>query len=637
MLTAIRKHTKSWIAKILAGLLVASFAVWGVNDMVSIATSTSSTVFKVGNTEVEIPDVENEVRREINRLRPVLGSQFGIEQARALGVIESVLQRQINDMALLLAAQGLGVAISDELVRQEIRKNPAFQSLGSFDRQRFQQVLYNNRLTENGFIALTRRQMGRDQLLSSFSAVTAPKMLVESVYRHRQEKRIAETINISDQAQAGIPEPDRATLEKYHKANAARFTAPEYRSLAVIRLEAAELAKEISVTDKELREIYEAREEDFTTQETRQVLQMIVADEITAKRARKRLSQGQKFADVAKEVANMDADTIDLGRVTRTGLPFPELAEAAFSLKEGEFSAPLKSPLGWHLFQVTGIEQGGTKSFKKVQGDLRKAVALEKAIDGLFELANRLEDFLGGGATLEEAASQLNLSVVKIAAVDKNGLDQSGRRIETLPGGNFLNVAFGTGEGEDSALTETGSDGYFVLKVDGITPPALKPLDSIKAKVTKAWKAESRAEKSKESAEAVVAKLNSGTSFDVIAGEMRLSFKTSPAITRQPENNDSGLPQALTAKIFTIKPGKAVMARSVNGYTVARLKKIIPAEPIKDQEGVKSLSGQIGDSLEVDLFTQLAAAFRNQFGVTVNRQTVNSLFAGRGSGRRPAR
>ena len=139
MLTTIRKHTKSWIVKILAGLLVASFMVWGVNDMVSIATSTSSTVFKVGNTKVEIPDVENEVRREINRLRAVLGRQFDIEQARALGVIEAVLQRQINDMALLLAAQGLGVAISDELVRQEIRKNPAFQSLGSFDRQRFRE------------------------------------------------------------------------------------------------------------------------------------------------------------------------------------------------------------------------------------------------------------------------------------------------------------------------------------------------------------------------------------------------------------------------------------------------------------------------------------------------------------------
>jgi peptidyl-prolyl cis-trans isomerase D len=637
MLSAIRKHTQSFIVKILAGLLIASFSIWGVGDMVNLATSTSSTVFEVGNTKVEISEVESEVRREINRLGSLLGSQLDIEEARALGIVESVLQRQINDTALLLAAQELGVAISDDMVRKNIRINPAFHSLGSFDRQRFQQVLNTHQLTENGFIAQTRQQMSRNQLLSSFAAVTAPKVLVDSIYRYRREKRIAETVYISDQDQTGIPEPDRGTLEKYHKDNAARFTAPEYRALTVIRLEAAELATEISVTDNDLRETYEAREDDFTTQETRRVRQIIVADKTTAEQARKSLSQGRDFAAVAKEVAKMDADTTDLGRMTRQGLPFPELVEAVFSLQDGGISKPLKSPLGWHLFRVTEIEQGGTKSFEEVQGDLRKAVALEKAIDGLFDLANRLEDFLGGGATLEEAANQLNLRVVKIAAVDKSGLERSGSRAKTLPGGNFLDIAFATAEGEDSLLTETGSDGYFVLRVDGITPPVLKPLDSIKTEVTEAWKAERRDEKSKESAKSVVARVNGGTSFDVIASEMRLSFKTSPAITRRPEKNDSGLPQALITKIFTVKPEKAVMARSGAGYTVARLKKIIPADPAKDQDGVKSLSRQIGTSLEVDLLVQLAVVFRDQFGVNVNRQTVNSLFTGTGSGRRPTR
>ena len=636
MLTLIRKHSKSWLVKILAGLLVASFAVWGVGDMFNIAISTSSTVFEIGDTEVEIRDMEDDIRREINRLRPILGNQFSFDEARSLGVIESVLQRRINDTALLLAARGLGVSISDDLVRNEIRNTPAFQSLGNFDRMRFSQVLNRNLLSEAGYIAMVRQQMGRKQLLDSFSAKAVPKILVNSLYRHRQEKRIADTVYISDLAQVGIPEPDTSTLEKFHKDNAVHFTAPEYRSLTVIRLEASEMAAELSVTEEELKQDYEAREDEFTTPETRQVLQMVFSDEKEAKKAQASLAAGKDFAAVAKDVAKMDASTIDLGKVTRPGLPFPELGDAVFALKTGENSHPIKSPLGWHVFKVTGMEQGGTRTLAEVRDELRKALALEKAIDGLFDLANKLEDALGSGSTLEEAAAQMNIKITKIDAVDKKGFDPSGRKIETLPGGDFMNIAFSTDEGSDSPLSETGSDGYFALRVDGVTPSVLRPLDSIKAAIIQAWKFEKRAEASKKLADVIVDRVNKGTGLNVIAKEMGLEVKTSPALTRGQQNDDSGLPQPLIARVFNVKPGKAALARSTAGFAVAQVKKIVPADPAKDQQGVKSLTSQMGDSLEADIMTQLADAFRNRFGVNINRQAVDSLFSGVGSSRRPA-
>ena len=51
MLTAIRTHTKSLVVKILAGLLVVSFAVWGIEDMFTLATSSASPIFEVGSLE----------------------------------------------------------------------------------------------------------------------------------------------------------------------------------------------------------------------------------------------------------------------------------------------------------------------------------------------------------------------------------------------------------------------------------------------------------------------------------------------------------------------------------------------------------------------------------------------------------
>jgi peptidyl-prolyl cis-trans isomerase D len=451
-------------------------------------------------------------------------------------------------------------------------------------------------------------------------------MLVDSVYRHRQEKRVAETIIVSDSAQQNIPEPDQTTLVSYHKDTASRFTAPEYRALSFIRLDAADLAGEISVTDSEVKEAYEARVDEFSTPETRNVKQMIVAEEADALRASKALFQGQDFATVAKEIAKMDAAAIDLGRVGRADLPFPELTDAVFALKSGESSAPQKSPLGWHVFSVDGIEEGGTKSFDEVKDRLKKDIALEKAVDSLFELANKMEDSLGGGAALEETASQLNLKVVKFDAVDRRGNGKNNKPITSLPGGDFIGIAFSTEEGAESPLSETGSDGYFVLRVDGITAPLLKPLNTIKAEVIQAWKDKKRAEKSKQTATSIVARVNSGALLKAIATKMGLEIKVSPVLTRQPGKDSGGLPQPLIEKIFSISKGEATMARSGSGYAVASLKDITAANPAADKNGLDKVSDQIGQSLKEDILAQLAGGLRNRYGVTVNRQAIDGLF-----------
>ena len=638
MLTAIRTHTKSLVVKILAGLLVVSFAVWGIEDMFTLATSSASPIFEVGSLEGDEDVIRDEVRRQIRRLRPMFGNQFTVDQAKALGIVESVVQRQIDDTALRLASQGMGIEISDDLVSKEIRNTPDFQAFGSFDRARFQRALNENSMTEARYIAAIRGELSNNQLLDSFTSKTAPKMLVDSVYRHRQEKRIAETIVVSDSTQQKISEPDQPTLIGYHKDKASFFTAPEYRALSVVRLDAADLAGEILVANNEVKEAYEARVDEFTTPETRNVKQMIVAGEADAKRASEALSQGRDFAAVAMEIAKMDATAIDLGRVGRADMPLPELTDAVFALKSGESSAPQKSPLGWHVFSVNGIQLGGTKTFDGVKDRLTKDIAMEKAIDSLFELANKLEDSLGGGATLEETASQLNLKVVKFDAVDRSGKGKDSKPISNLPGGDFIGIAFSTEEGAESPLSETGNDGYFVLRVDGITAPVLKPLDTIKAEVIQAWKDEKRAEKSKQAATAIVARVNSGTLLNAIASEMGLEIMTSPALTRQPGKNSGGLPQPLVDKIFSLSKGEAAMARSGLGYAVGRLKEVTTAVPAADKEGLDKISDQLGLALQEDIFTQLAGGLRDRYGVTVNRQAIDGLFlSGVGGSRRPGR
>jgi peptidyl-prolyl cis-trans isomerase SurA len=70
--------------------------------------------------------------------------------------------------------------------------------------------------------------------------------------------------------------------------------------------------------------------------------------------ARRRITSGEKFAKVAAEVSEDPGSARsggDLGFFTRGSMD-PSLEQAAFGLKTGELSAPIRTPFGWHLVEV---------------------------------------------------------------------------------------------------------------------------------------------------------------------------------------------------------------------------------------------------------------------------------------------
>ncbi|MBO0993613.1 peptidylprolyl isomerase [Bacillus sp. SD088] len=131
--------------------------------------------------------------------------------------------------------------------------------------------------------------------------------------------------------------------------------------------------KDIEVTDDELQEYYDQKEPDID------VRHIIVEDEKTAKEAKKKLDDGEDFADVAKEYST-DATAEnggDLGTLSRED---PQMDEdfkvAAFDLKEGEVSAPIETQFGWHLIEVT--KKPEKEEFDKVKDEYMQELKLAK-------------------------------------------------------------------------------------------------------------------------------------------------------------------------------------------------------------------------------------------------------------------
>lgn len=627
MLNALRRSAGSWLAKLLFILLVISFAAWGIGDY--LGPSTDTTVARVGDSEISEREFTNEFNRQLEQLRQRFGGRLDRETAIGLGLADQVLSRLVSRQLVALEAEELGIRIGDDLVRRVILEEEAFHdATGRFDRQRFEQVLFTNGLTEDGYVERLRNELSRGEVIDAVVAgAVAPDRLAESIYRHRQEERVAEILYLPLTNVETVPEPDDQALATFYEENSDRFERPEFRRVTAIILSPREIAKDIPVPQERIREAYEARIAQFEVPEQRRVTQLLFATdaEEKARAAAERLSTGAAFEDVAEEAVAAGAEMTDIGQVTRGEL-FPAVVEeAAFGLEGPGTTDPVKSPLGWHILRVEEVLPGSTKPLDEVAPQIRQEIALELAVEDLYELGNQVQDALAAGSSLEEAAESLNLPLLQIEAVSRQGLAPDGSRVSGIPEGGFLNEAFFLSEGDESLLEETPDGGYYVLRVDEVMPPAVPPLEEIRDEVAMAWRGEKLAELAEQAARGVASDIEGGATFETVAAETGLEHRTSSPFTRDTNRPGDWLPIGLVGPLFSATPEEVVVQRGGEGFYIARVTEVRDADPSSAREAVDEIRAQLQDAIRADLETQYIQALQNRHGVEVRQEALRRL------------
>ena len=193
MLRGIRTASSGWLGKTIMatvmGVLIFSFAIWGVADV--FKGFGQSTVASVGKSEISI----DRFRQLYNDRVQMLGRQFGrplsSQQARAFGLDEQVLRQWVREALLDEQARRMGLGQSDAEVLKLIQAEPAFAGVtGKFDAQRFAQTIRQLGYTEQRFVAEQRRLSMRKQIESTVgSGIEPPKALLDALQRYRDEQR----------------------------------------------------------------------------------------------------------------------------------------------------------------------------------------------------------------------------------------------------------------------------------------------------------------------------------------------------------------------------------------------------------------------------------------------------------------
>jgi len=632
MLNSLRKSAGTWVVKVFLGILVLSFAVWGIGDIFRVQPDTA--VATVGDMEISQQEFLSEFNNELRRLQATFGPSFDQEQARAIGLTDSALQRLTQRALYDLEVNRLGLTMSDEDVVAAIRTNPAFiGELGTFDRFRFEQALNQAGFSEDRFVAATRTDGARNQLLGVVaSGVSSPRLLVDAIFRYQQESRVFEIVTVSNEAQGNVDAPDEVALREYYDGHNDQYMAPEYRALTFVILRPEDLVEEVLVSDDDLLDAYESRRSEFSRAEQRQVEQIVLADEAAAIAVVDRLRGGADFFTVAREAADLDEDTVRLGLMTRDEL-LEELADPVFALEAGAVSDPVESVLGWHVFRVPEIVAGEQRGLDEVRDQLLDELKLEGARDALFDLANRVDDELAGGAGLEEIAEALNLSHGRIAAVDAAGRNRDGQPADGLPETTeFVATAFATAPDDEPVLNESDDGSYFLVRVDDVMPPALRRLDEVRQEVETAVLAARRSEAAEAKAQILADKSRAGANMTDLATEADSALITTEPLARARVAVSANLSADLVTELFRLNTGEVATGPALDGtaHMVVRLVRVDAADPAADSERLAHLTQLLDQSLTGDLVSQYRDALSARYPVEVNDRVIDTLFDQRG-------
>lgn len=622
MLQGLRAGSRTIVTQILLfllmGLLIISFAFWGIGDV--FRGFGAQTVAKVGSTEIRI----DEYRRAFNDRLQDIGRQinrpFTPDQARAMGIDRQVLGELVAEAALNEKTKKMGLAVTDGIVRDRVMQFAGFKGPdGNFDPVRYQMLLRNNNFTEASFLAAEKRLAIRQQLLSAVAGdLLPPKALADAFWRLQSETRAIEYVRLTPEQAGAIPAASEDELKKYFEANKAAFRAPEYRTLRVLHLTPQSLIKDITIGDDVVKQTYEQIKARITTPERRQIDQVTFASQDAAKAAADRIAKGETLDAVAKD---LKLGVVSLGTLAKSEIVDAPVAEAAFTLAAGATSQPLAGRFGPVIIRVVKIEPERTPPFEEVSKALREDLQMRQAAQRVQALHDKIEDERGAGLTIEEIGKKMNLPVIAVEAVDRSGTKPDGTKVADLPNAEtLLTAAFQAQKNvETDAIELRESRSTIWFEVVDIKPSRERTFEEAKGSVEARWKDEQTGKKLAELAADIQKKIDGGATFAVAAPNL----KTEKAEKLNRASSVPGLDANTIARVFLTPKDKAGTAapEGTSDRIVFRVTAIdLPATAPPAQ-----LIQQLTQSVQEDLQVQYVNRLQTQLGLRVNEAAMRQV------------
>jgi peptidyl-prolyl cis-trans isomerase D len=408
MFDSIRKHQRILQGMLLL-LIFPAFAFFGISGYDRFLSDDGSEIAKVGDAKVTKQEFDQAQARQMDQIRKVLGDQadpkmLDTEQSR-----KEILDSLITQKALAVESARTKIAVTDAQVREAINGIDGLKKPdGTFDMERYRNVLAAQNKSEATFEAEVRRDLALQVLPTSIAATSfVSKASLSRLAGLLEEQREIRILKVKVEDFISKAQPNEEQLKKYYNDNLKKFEQPEQAKVEYLVLSKEAIAATITLNADDVKTYYEQNKARYTKKEERKASHILLladkgakpeikaAAKAKAEDVLKRVKAGGDFAAIAKAESQdpgSGSNGGDLGFFDREAMVKP-FSDAAWAMKEGDISNVVESDFGFHVIKLTGIKGGGTRSLDEAKAEIEGEIKAQQASKKFTELA---EGFTNG-------------------------------------------------------------------------------------------------------------------------------------------------------------------------------------------------------------------------------------------------
>jgi peptidyl-prolyl cis-trans isomerase D len=280
---------------------------------------------------------------------------------------------------------------------------------------------------------------------------------------------------------------------------------------------------------------------------------------------------------------------------------------------------------------VTKVTGGVAQSLDEVRDAVRARVVADKAADLIYDRANRIENLLSGGTTLDKLPADLGVAAVT-GTLDAQGMTPKGEPAP-IPGppelrAALIQAAFAARQGDQPRLVQApnaanGAQSFYAFTVDDIMPPAPRPFADVAAQARADWTRDQAHHAQEAVAAALLSDVKGGQSLADAATRAGLVLRRLPPTGRAAPAE--GVPPALLEPLFGLKPGQPAMVETPDGFVVAVLAEVKDPDPNADPVGFGQVRAALAQSLGQDMQAAYANAVRERADPRLNQAAIMGL------------
>lgn len=548
MLQDIRQYTRGTTAKVVIGLIVISFAFFGIQSI--LVSGGDNEVAQVNGEDIYAQELQQAVDVQKRQLIGMMGDNFDPTMLDDDYLTPRALETLINRKLQMQSAEAMNLTISDREIGAVVVGMEQFQIDGTFSPELYKSVISNAGFSPGFFKVNLRNDLLVNQVSSGLAGsefVTPSELALNARIMAEQRDLRFFVIPLEKFRQAMPVSGEEAQL--YYDAHRNEFRTPESVDIDYLQLTLDDFRQ--PVPESAVIEAYELASDELQYKTQNRVSHILFESQNESgiqqriQAAQDKLASGVAFAEVAQEYSD-DAGSAEKGGDLgySSGEAFPEAMEEAIAeLEPGIVSAAVETEAGTHLILVTERKPAEVPSLDDMRAELEEAIQADEAHVALLRAVESLRDLSFNAEDLGEPAKALDISVKRIVAVARDhseGLFASPALLEAAFSEDVLEA------GHNSDVIELAGNTFVVLRVHNHNQPEMKPLESVIDQVHAAIADEKARNAVNAEAERVLQQLRNGETLEQVASFGGYEVDVELAVDRRSGN----VPQEVLSRAF---------------------------------------------------------------------------------------